>query len=137
PGYVKSYVKAKMLTHDAEQARHYQADERIFRQIAVNILLDLYDTSTRLLADAGAIHTPTLMLGAGADWVVRLSAQREFFERLSSPVKEMEVFPALYHGVFHERGREQLIARARKFIVERFHQPPTRPALLDADQHGH
>src|SRR5688572_4340445 len=54
-GYVKSYVKAKMLTHDPEQAARYQADESIFRQIAVNILLDLHDTSTRLLADAGAI----------------------------------------------------------------------------------
>jgi alpha-beta hydrolase superfamily lysophospholipase/SAM-dependent methyltransferase len=137
PGYVKSYVKAKMLTHDAEQARRYQADERIFRPIAINILLDLDDTSTRLLADAGAIHTPTLMLGAGSDWVVKLSAQRQFFERLSSPVKEMEIFPGFYHAVFHERGREQLVARARQFIVERFRQPPTRPALLDADQRGH
>ena len=54
-GYVKSYVKAKMLTHDKEQAAAYQADGLIFRQIAINILLDLYDTSTRLIADAGAI----------------------------------------------------------------------------------
>jgi alpha-beta hydrolase superfamily lysophospholipase/SAM-dependent methyltransferase len=137
PGYVKSYVKAKMLTHDMEQARRYQADEHIFRQIAVNILLDLHDTSTRLMADAGAIHTPTLVLGAGADWVVRLSAQRKFFERLSSPVKEMEVFPGFYHAVFHERHREPLVARARKFILERFAQPPPRLALLDADLRGH
>src|SRR5262249_6084373 len=36
PGYVKSYVKAKMLTHDPEEARRYHADEFIFRQIAVN-----------------------------------------------------------------------------------------------------
>src|SRR5262249_29296165 len=137
PGYVKSYVKAKMLTHDAEQARGYQADPLIFRQIAVNILLDLYDTSTRLLADAGAIHTPTLMLGAGADWVVRLSAQRQFFERLSSPLKEMEVFPNCYHAVFHERQRERIVARARQFILERFREPPALLALLDADQRGH
>src|SRR5437667_1974526 len=40
PGYVKSYVKARMLTHDPVQAQGYQADELIFRQIAVNILLD-------------------------------------------------------------------------------------------------
>ena len=137
PGYVKSYVKAKMLTHDPEQAARYQADKFIFRQIAVNILLDLHDTSTRLLADAGAIHTPTLVLGAGSDWVVSLSAQRQFFERLSSPIKEMEIFPGFYHAVFHERGREKLIDRARQFIAERFREPPSRPGLLDADQRGH
>ncbi|HEX4343279.1 MAG TPA: alpha/beta fold hydrolase, partial [Verrucomicrobiae bacterium] len=35
-GYVKSYVKARMLTHDTEQAAAYQADPLIFRQIAIN-----------------------------------------------------------------------------------------------------
>jgi alpha-beta hydrolase superfamily lysophospholipase len=48
-GYVKSYVKAKMLTHDPAEARAYEADPLIFRQIAVNILLDLHDTASRLL----------------------------------------------------------------------------------------
>src|SRR5262249_22311787 len=137
PGYVKSYVKARMLTHDAEEARRYSADPLIFRQIAVNILLDLYDTSTRLLADAGAITVPTLMLAAGADWVVKLSAQREFFEKLSSPVKRWEVFPGSYHAVFHEKDRAPLVAKVREFIQERFARPPERPALLDADKRGY
>jgi SAM-dependent methyltransferase len=126
-----------MLTHDPAQAAAYQADPMIFRQIAVNILLDLFDTSTRLLADAGAIHTPTLMLGAGADWVVSLDAQRQFFARLSSPVKEMEVFPEMYHAVFHERGRERLVARASKFIGECFARDGATPSLLEADRQGY
>ena len=93
PGFVKSYVKAKMLTHDPAQAALYDADPLIFRQIAVNVLIDLHDAGTRLLADAGAINVPTLMLTAGRDWVVSLEAQREFFNGLSSPVKRMHVFP--------------------------------------------
>lgn len=137
PGYVKSYVKATVLTHDPEQAAAYREDTAIFRQIAVNVLLDLFDTSTRLLADAGAITVPTLMLGAGADWVVRLSAQQEFFDKLSSPVKRMEIFPGFYHAVFHERDRHLLVAKAREFIVERFDQPPVRASLVDADKHGY
>jgi hypothetical protein len=79
PGHVKSHVKAKMLTHDPEQAALYDADPLIFRQIAVNVLIGLHDAGTRLLADAGAIHLPTLMLSAGRDWVVSLAAQRRFF----------------------------------------------------------
>ena len=50
PGYVKSYVKSKMLTHDAEQARAYDNDPLMFRQIAVNVLIGLHDAGTRLLA---------------------------------------------------------------------------------------
>jgi alpha-beta hydrolase superfamily lysophospholipase/SAM-dependent methyltransferase len=135
-GYVKSYVKAKMLTHDAEQAAGYKADQLIFRQIAVNILLDLYDTSTRLMADAGAITVPTLMLTAGADWVVKPSAQQAFFDRLSSPLKRMEMLPGLYHAVFHEKNRQLVVSKARGFIQECFARPPQRVSLLDADKGG-
>ena len=104
-GKVKSYVRAKMLTHDPVEAARYEADPLIFRQIAINVLLDLHDTARRLLADAGAIQVPTLMLAAGRDWVVSLKAQRDFFDRLSSPVKRMHVFPAMFHAIFHEKER--------------------------------
>jgi alpha-beta hydrolase superfamily lysophospholipase/SAM-dependent methyltransferase len=137
PGYVKSYVKARMLTHDPEQAQAYQADQQIFRQIAVNILLDLHDTSTRLLADAGAITTPTLMLTAGSDWVVEVSAQKQFFDSLSSPIKEMEVFPKMHHAIFHEIDRKQVVDRIRKFVLERFREKPGSVSLKDADQRGY
>ncbi len=51
--FIHSYVKAKMLTHDAEQAARYDNDPLITKAIAVNILLGLYDASSRLIADAG------------------------------------------------------------------------------------
>ena len=137
PGQVKSYVKSKMLTHDPEQARQYDSDPLIFRQIAVNVLIGLHDAGTRLLADAGAIQIPTLMLSAGRDWVVSVKAQRDFFNRLSSPVKRMHVFPAAYHALFHEKERAQVVERARAFVVEQFSQPPAKASLVEADKFGH
>src|SRR5437764_9471116 len=137
PGSVTSYVKAKMLTHDPAQAAKYEADALIFRQIAVNVLLDLHDTARRLLADAGAIHTPTLMLGAGKDWVVSLGAQRQFFDKLSSSVKQMIVFPSAYHAIFHEKDRCAIVRQVRDFIIERFAQPLVTPSFLYADQIGY
>jgi alpha-beta hydrolase superfamily lysophospholipase/SAM-dependent methyltransferase len=137
PGFVKSYVKAKMLTHDPEQAALYKADPLIFRQIAVNVLIDLHDAGTRLLADAGAINVPTLMLSAGRDWVVSFEAQREFFNGLSSSVKRMHVFPSAFHAIFHEKERAQVVDRAREFIVERFAEPPVATSLLNADKYGY
>ncbi len=136
-GFVKSYVKSRMLTHDREQARRYDADPLISRAIAVNILIGLFDASSRLLADAGAIQVPTLLLAAGSDWVVQLSAQRRFFERLGSPVKAMEVYPGFYHGIFHEKDRHLPISRAREFLLEVFRQPPVRRSLLEAHREGY
>src|SRR6266481_6256756 len=137
PSQVKSYVKSKLLTRDQEQAAQYDADPLIFKQISVNVLLDLHDTADRLVADAGAIQTPTLMIGAGRDWVVSLKAQRKFFDRLSSPLKEMEVYPAAYHAIFHDQDRHLVVDRVRKFVQERFAEQSTQPSLLNADQAGY
>ncbi len=137
PGKVKSYVKSKLLTRDKWQAAQYDADPLIFQQIAVNVLLDLHDTAARLVADAGAIQTPTLMIGAGRDWVVSLKAQREFFNRLSSPRKEMEIYPAAYHAIFHDQDRHLVVRRVREFVRERFAEQATQPSLLNADQAGY
>lgn len=133
---ISSYVKSKMLTHDPEQAKSYDDDRLITRNIAVNVLLGLHDLATRIVKDAGAITTPTLILSAGRDWVVRNSAQVEFFERLSSDFREMEVYPGFFHAVLYEKDREKPFAKVRQFIEEAFERDIDRSALLRADRTG-
>jgi alpha-beta hydrolase superfamily lysophospholipase len=135
--FIHSYVKPKMLTHDVEQAREYASDELISPQIAVNILLDLYDTSTRLIRDAAAIQVPTLLLMSGRDWVVEQIPQHRLFARISSLVKEKVVYPDFFHSTFWEKDRQRPIDRARQFVLSAFESPPTAPSLLDADRTGH
>ena len=137
PRFVKSYVKSKMLTHDPIEAARYDSDPLISRQIAVNLLVDVHDTAQRLLADAGAIHTPVLMIGAGRDWVVSLNAQRKFFDGVSSSAKRMCVFRDAYHAVFHEMNRGEVVKQVREFVRERFAQTQLVPSLLEADRSGH
>ena len=119
-GTVKSYVSGGMLTHEKNEAEQYNSDPLVFRQISTRLLLDLSDTANRLLADAGAIRTPTLMLAAGRDWVVRLGEQKKFFENISSPVKRFEIFPRAHHSLFHEKERGDVIGCVREFVRERF-----------------
>lgn len=137
PAKVTSYVRSRMLTHDTDEARRYDEDPLIFRSIPTNMLIGLSETGARLVRDAGAINTPTLMIAAGTDWVVSVDAQREFFNGLSSSVKRMHVFPAAHHAIFHERERADVAARVREFIVGRFAQPPVTTDLLDADKYGY
>ena len=122
--FITSYVKGKLLTHDARRRESYDSDPLITQSIAVNILVGLYDTATRLMADAGAITTPTLMLTSGADWVVKQPAQRKFFEALGARRKEMHVFPGFLHDTFGEKDRHLPIAEARRFILESFAKAP-------------
>lgn len=135
--YVTSYVKAKMLTHDPEQARRYDQDPLISKSIAVNILLDLHDASKRLIEDAGAIRTPTLVMVGGADWVVRKNDQERFFNRLGAPVKQIRRFEGMYHDLLHEKDRHLVLDEAREFILEAFERTDPDSPLLDADRRGH
>jgi SAM-dependent methyltransferase len=134
--FIKSYVKATMLTHDAQQAARYDADPLIARSIAVNILLGLYDASSRLMADAGAIRVPTLLLAGDADWVVKLSAEDHLFNGLSSPVKKMRVFEGMYHDILHEQDRHLVLEEIRQFVRRALATKRDLPSLVDADQQG-
>jgi alpha-beta hydrolase superfamily lysophospholipase/SAM-dependent methyltransferase len=134
--FVKSYVRPGMLTHDRQQADQYKQDSLIAGAIAAKLLIDVHDTSARLVNDAGAIRVPTLLLVAGADWVIKLAPQRRFFERLGSPIKRMKVFPGMYHDLLHEQDRHLVVAEAREFITEAFERDPS-PPLVDADRHGY
>lgn len=132
--YVQSYVKATMLTHDAEQAQRYANDPLITKAIAVNVLLDLYEISDRVAADAGAIRVPALVLSGGADWVVDVGEQKKFFERLGSAEKRMRVFEGMYHDLLHEAGRSMVLDEIRTFL-EKAHEKPA--PLLGAHREGY
>ena len=120
PLFVSSYVKGRLLTHDPEEARRYDEDPLISRTIAVNVLLGLHDAGKRLIADASAIATPTLLLAGGADWVVDLSAERSFFDRLGTRNKRMRVFAGMYHDILHENNRRVVLDEIRNFILDVF-----------------
>src|SRR5262249_5772480 len=120
PRFVSSYVKGRLLTHDQEQARKYDEDPLISRTIAVNVLLGLHDTATRLISDAGAIQTPVLLLAGGSDWVVDLKTERDFFNRLGSSIKRMRVFDGMHHDILHEKDRRAVLDDIRVFICGSF-----------------
>jgi alpha-beta hydrolase superfamily lysophospholipase len=134
--FVKSYVKSKFLTHDPERIASFDADALITRDISVNILLELYETAERIVADAHAIVVPLQLLISGSDFVVHHAPQHEFFNRLGSTIKERHVLPGFYHDTLGERDRRDAIELARAFIEKRFIEAPVSVDLTDAHRSG-
>lgn len=134
--FVNSYVKARYLSHDPIRVASYDKDPLITRPIAANILLALYDTAERIVADAGAITVPTHLLMSGADFVVHRGPQRAFFRHLGSPMKEMHELPGFYHDTLGERDRVQALDRIRDFIA-RVEAGAPAVDLTHADTAGH
>jgi len=135
--HVNSYVRAGALTHDKERIASYNSDPLIQRPISAKVLLALYSTAERVIADAQAIQVPTQLLISGADYVVHQKPQHDFFNNLGTPVKEKHVFDGFYHDTLGEKDRALAIGKAREFILKRFTEPPVRVSLVDADKQGY
>jgi alpha-beta hydrolase superfamily lysophospholipase len=135
--YINSYVKPRLLTHDRARVASYKSNPLIARQIAVNVLLGLYEAADRVVADARAIVIPTQLLIAGSDWVVHPGPQHRFFERLGTPVKERHILPGFFHDLLGEKDRSIALGKVRSFILGRFAEPLSRPSLRAADRLGH
>lgn len=133
---VTSYVKSKVLTHDRSQQAIYNQDPLISNSISTDLLIDTYQTGQRIIDDAEAIHTPTLVLCAGQDWVVSRSAQRKFYNRLSSTKKEWAYYPDLYHAIFHEDKTTDVFNRCQTFLDECFVQPIIKINYDNANHYG-
>ncbi len=134
--FVNSYVKPTFLTHDPARIASYQTDPLIARPISVRVLLGLYDTAERIVADAQAIIVPTQLLVSGSDFVVHRGPQDRFFERLGSHVKQRHLLPGFFHDTLGERDRAPAVALIREFLLQRRDAAAPSPSLLDAHRHG-
>ncbi len=135
--HVNSYVKPGALTHDPERIASYEADPLIRKPISARILLALYSTADRVIADAQAIQTPTQLLISGTDVVVRRGPQEKFFARLGSSQKEIHVFDGFYHDTLGEKDRHVAMEKAREFLIRTFAQSQAAAPLSDADKAGY
>ena len=139
--FIKSYVKARFLTHDPERIRSYETDPLITRDISARMLLGLYDASERVVADAQAIHLPTQVLVSDSDWVVHRGPQETFFQNLGSSAKERHVLPGFFHDTLGEAKRHLAFEHIRSFVGRLFAVDPSvlwsKQALLQAHQAGY
>ncbi len=135
---VSSYVKAKVLTHDAEAQEIYNQDPLISSGISRDLLISSLDTGQRLVDDAGAFTTPTFIICAGKDYVVDKQIIRDFYEQIRSPIKRWQLYPDSYHAIFHELNKQQVFADCLEFSHQVFAKPVETVDLTQAHKpHTH
>jgi alpha-beta hydrolase superfamily lysophospholipase len=126
---VKSYVKAKVLTHDKTQQDLYNSDPLITKSIHGGMLVNYLDSSKRIVEDAAAINIPTIVFSAGTDYVARNSTQKKFFIRLESTHKEFIELKDFYHGILFEKDRTIVYDHIKRFVEESFNLPLPQASL--------
>lgn len=129
---IKSYVRGSWLTRDPEQAAIYDADTTISKDISARILIDLFDTSRRVVEDAAVMDRPLLLFSAGDDKVVKPAPLKRFFDAYGCDRKEHVFLSDARHGLFHDLCRDEVTDAIRKFCTACFSQPPVA-RNLEAD----
>jgi len=74
-------------------------------------------------------RVPTLLMWAGADRCVAPAGSAEFAAKAPPDVLTAQVFPGLYHEIFNEPEREQVLAHLLGWLT-RFHAAPPTPEPL-------
>lgn len=130
---VPSYVKAKVLTHSPEQQAAYNSDKLITHSINGALLVDMLNHGKRIVADAEAINTPTLLLAAEKDYVVKSKLQQQYFVRIDTTEKELKTIPGAYHGLLFETMRDEVYHEIAGFAARCF-AAPHLPETINPDR---
>jgi len=112
---IKSYVRGSWLTRDAAAAAAYDADPLISKDISAKILVDLFDTSRRVIGDAGVMDRPLLLFSAGADQVVKNRAIDELYMNYGCEQKTHITLKGAHHAIFHDLCRDDVTGAIRRF----------------------
>jgi lysophospholipase len=95
-------LNGSMVTHDETLARLYDHDPLVNKNATARWFTETDAAQKDLLARAGQLRIPVLVMAAGADRVVSTPAARAVFERFSSSDKTWDERVGLYHEILNE-----------------------------------
>lgn len=128
---IKSYVRGSWLTRDLTAAAAYDADTAISKDISARILVDLFDTASRVISDAEVMDRPLLLFSAGADRVVKRRAIEKFYTNYGGEIKIHQTLKGARHAIFHDLCRDEVTTAICHFADRCFAK--VTPPKLNAD----
>jgi alpha-beta hydrolase superfamily lysophospholipase len=103
-------IEPSWLSHDPAIVRAYLDDPLVYTgKICARTGIELLKAQQRILAQASRIELPVLMVHGGDDRLCPLAGARPFYEALASRDKTLTVYDGLYHEVYNEPEREQVL----------------------------
>jgi alpha-beta hydrolase superfamily lysophospholipase len=107
------------MTRDPIMQETYRADGLRHNRISAPLFFGMVKGGEMLLARAGEIMLPVLMLIGGQDPVINPIANREFYDRLGSPDKTFLLYPKMLHEPLNELGRGQVFDDLARWLEPR------------------
>lgn len=102
-------VDETALSHDESVVRGYRQDPLVYNVGTARLGAELMKNFAILFEKAETIRAPLLLLAGGADQITDLEASRRFLEKVGSKDKECYIFENMFHEIFNEIERENLL----------------------------
>jgi len=111
-------LPATAISRDPAVVRAYESDPLVFRgAIPARTLVELLGAMAEFPEAAAKLKLPVLVQHGTADRLVPLAATRPVYDRLGNPKQRtVRVYDGLFHEVYNEPEREQVIADLEAWI---------------------
>lgn len=119
-------LKPAWISHDPEVVHRYQQDPLVHDRVTARLVRFIVDAGQVVRSLAPRWQVPTLLLWAGADRCVAPAGSAAFAAAAPAGLVTAQAFPNLYHEIFNEPEREQVLGQLSRWLA-RFELPPENP----------
>ena len=108
------------VSRDPEVVQRYIDDPLVHSgKISAGLAHALFQTMAEVAAGSNSIRLPLLVMHGAADAMTAPAGSEAFYKAVSSSDKRLRIYPQLYHEIFNEPERLQVLGELRDWIVER------------------
>lgn len=107
------------LCHDKKIVEDYIADPLVHKVMSLGFVKEFFGSMRNLLDRAPEFKIPVLFQHGGDDRACDPTAAREFYEKISSTDKQIIVYDGLYHEIFNEPQKADILTTSAKWMESR------------------
>jgi alpha-beta hydrolase superfamily lysophospholipase len=120
-------VGGKRISRDPAVIADFQADPLVFHgRFPVRTGAEILRIGREIRRGAESINLPILILHGTADVVTDPVGSREVYKGASSADKTLQLYPGLYHDLFHEPEHSQVTSDVLAWLAARSDGQPGR-----------
>lgn len=103
-------LDGKGVSRDPAVVAAYEADPLVFRgKVPARTAHEMYRAIASYPARVRALNVPCLLMHGDADTLVSAVDAAPLFQGIASPDKTIRIWPGLFHEIFNEPEREQVL----------------------------
>jgi len=97
-----------LISHDEAVRKAYHSDPLVHGKVSVRMALSLLEAGEEVLRKAGKVRIPVWIGHGSDDGIASPEGAMEFYERVSSVDRSLQIYEGLYHEIFNEIRPEPL-----------------------------